>query len=263
MRLAHSATRRRGRCMKQLSGLDASFLYMETPEMPMHVGGLNVFELPAGYKGSFVGDLRRHLAARLPLAPPMRQEVAWMPFNLGNPVWIDAMPDFDAPVVLVKLPKGSGMDALHAKIGELHPKLLDRDRPLWKFHVFEGLAPGPNKEKRVALYTKVHHAAVDGQAAVALAAAIFDVSEQPRNIERQPQPEKKLQIGMAEMLSRVFANQLQQYVNLVKNLPSTVGALTDVAKQGGSAAVAKVRGRGKAAEEESVSLGLAPRPRLN
>jgi len=252
--------------MKQLSGLDASFLYMETPEMPMHVGGLNVFELPAGYKGSFVGDLRRHLAARMPLAPPMRQKLAWMPFNLANPVWIDAIPDFDEHVVLVKLPKGSGMDELHAKIGELHPRLLDRDRPLWKFHVFEGLAPGPNKEKRVALYTKVHHAAVDGQAAVALAAAIFDVSPQPRNIERHPQPEKKLHIGMAEMLSGVFANQLQQYANLVKNLPSTVGALTDVAKQGasgiGSAAVAKVRGRGKGGDE-SVSLGLAPRTRLN
>ena len=53
--------------MKQLSGLDASFLYMETPEMPMHVGALHLFEMPAGYKGNFVADMRRHMAQRLPL----------------------------------------------------------------------------------------------------------------------------------------------------------------------------------------------------
>src|SRR5262245_2721238 len=51
-----------GETMKQLSGLDASFLYLETPEMPMHVGALHLFELPAGYKGKFVRDLRRHVA---------------------------------------------------------------------------------------------------------------------------------------------------------------------------------------------------------
>ncbi len=50
--------------MKQLSGLDATFLYLETPEMPMHVGALHVFELPAGYKGRFVSDLRRHIEHR-------------------------------------------------------------------------------------------------------------------------------------------------------------------------------------------------------
>src|SRR5258706_13378229 len=252
--------------MKQLSGLDASFLYMETPEMPMHVGALHLFEMPAAYKGSFIADLRRHIASRLPIAAALRQKLAWMPFNLANPVWIDAVPDLDELIVPVKLHKGSGMDELHAKIGELHPKLLDRDRPLWKFPGFEGLAPGPNREKRFALYTKVHHAAVDGQAAVALAAAIFDLSPEPRDIEHQPQPEKKLQIGMAEMLSGVFANQLQQYANIVKSLPTTVGALSQVARQGAGgmtgAAVAKVRGKGKP-DEESVSLGLAPRTRLN
>jgi WS/DGAT/MGAT family acyltransferase len=253
--------------MKQLSGLDASFLYLETPEMPMHVGALHLFELPAGYKGSFAADVRRHLAQRLALAAPMRQRLAWMPFNLANPVWIDADPKLEQHVVAIKLPKGSTLADVEAKVGELHPRLLERDRPLWRFHIFEGLAPGPNREKRYAMYTQLHHAAVDGQAAVAMASALFDVSPQPRDIDRQEQPPKKLHIGMAEMLSGVFANQLQQYVNVVKNLPSTVGALSDVARQGasgvGSAAVAKVRGRGKAAAEESVSLGLAPRTRLN
>ena len=234
--------------MKQLSGLDASFLYLETPEMPMHVGALHVLELPAGYKGNFVADMRRHMATRLPLAPALRRKLAWMPFNLANPVWMDAQPDLNEHIVGIRLSKGSGMPQLAQKVGELHPQLLDRDKPLWRFYVFEGLAPGPNKEKRFGLYTQLHHAAVDGQAAVALAAAILDVGPEPRDIERQERPPKKLQIGMAEMLSGVFANQMRQYANIVKALPSTAGALSQLLKQGAggvtSAAIAKVRGKG-------------------
>lgn len=252
--------------MKQLSGLDASFLYMETPEMPMHVGALHVFELPAGYKGNFAADIRKHLASRLPIAPALRRKLAWMPFNLANPVWIDAEPRLDEHIVSIKLPKGSGIAELQAKVAELHPQLLERDKPLWKFHVFEGLAPGPNREKRFGLYTKLHHAAVDGQAAVALAAAVFDVSPEPRDVLRKKRPAKSLDLGMAQMLGGVLANQLHQYANIVKGLPSTVAVLGQVARQGASdvvsSAVAKVRGKAPAADD-SVSVGLAPRTRLN
>lgn len=129
--------------MKQLSGLDASFLYMETPQMPMHVGALHMFEMPASYKGNFLADMRKHMAARLQLAPALRRKLAWMPFNLANPVWVDAELDLDEHIVPIKLKKGSGMAELEAKVGELHPQLLDRDKPLWKFYLFEGLAPGP------------------------------------------------------------------------------------------------------------------------
>ena len=250
--------------MKQLSGLDASFLYMETPEMPMHVGALHLFELPASYKGSFVADMRRHMATRLAIAPALRRKLAWMPLNLANPVWVDAAPDLDQTITSVKLPKGSGLPELQEQVSKLHPLLLDRSQPLWKFYVFEGLAPGPNKDKRVGLYTKIHHAGVDGQAAVALAQAILDLGPQPRDIAQEARPAKKMQIGMAEMLSGVLANQLQQYANIVKALPSTVGTVSQLARQGaGSVAsktVAKVRGKGKG-EDDAGKLGLAPRTR--
>src|SRR5438105_7947517 len=251
--------------MKQLSGLDASFLYMETPEMPMHVGALHLFELPAGYKGSFVADMRKHMATRLAIAPALRRKLAWMPFNLANPVWVDAAPDLDQIITGVKLPKGSGLPELQEQVGKLHPLLLDRSLPLWKFYVFEGLAPGPNKEKRFALYTKIHHAGVDGQAAVALAQAILDLGPQPRDIEHEARPAKKMQIGMAEMLSGVFANQVQQYANMVKALPGKVGILSQVARQGAgnvaTSTVNRVRGKGKG--DEAGKLGLAPRTRWN
>ncbi len=250
--------------MKQLSGLDASFLHLETPQMPMHVGALHLFELPASYRGSFVVDLRAHMATRISLAPALRRKLALMPLNLANPMWVDAAPDLDQHIVAVKLHKGSGLAEMEAKVGELHPGLLDRDRPLWKFHVFEGLAPGPNKEKRFGLYTQLHHAAVDGQAAVALANAILDVSATPRDIKVEPRAAKKAGLGLAQMLSGVLVNQLQQYANIVKALPGAVSALSQVAGGVVDKAVGSVSNKGKTKQTDPArSLGLAPRTRLN
>jgi diacylglycerol O-acyltransferase / wax synthase len=243
--------------MKQLSGLDATFLYLETPEMPMHVGALHVFELPAAYKGRFVNDLRRHMAARLPIAPALRRKLAWMPLNLANPAWVDAEPDMKAHVVELRLPKiakgGTEMGALEALVSRLHPQLLDRTRPLWKFHVVEGLARSADGHKRVALYTQLHHAAVDGQAAVALANATLDATPEPRKIELKPSSRpRKFELGLAEMLSGAVANQMQQLAHLVRSLPSTVGTLSGAAAQ-------VVAGR----KPKVTNLTLAPRTRLN
>ncbi len=172
--------------MQQLSGLDATFLYLEKPEMPMHVGALHVFELPPGYRGKFVTALRRHMASRLPVAAPLRRRLWWMPLNLANPAWVDADPDLREHIVEEPIRKGATLEDLEAAVGRLHPVLLDRRKPLWKFHVFEGLAPSPDGRRRVALYTQLHHAAVDGQAAVALANAILDLSPEPRAVEAKP-----------------------------------------------------------------------------
>lgn len=259
--------------MKQLSGLDASFLYLETAQMPMHVGALHLFELPADYDGDFLADLRAHMAARLPLAPALRRKLAWMPLNLAAPAWVDAEPDLEEHVIGITLPEGSGLAELEAQVGSLHPVLLDRDRPLWKFHVFDGLAPGPNGEPRRALYTQLHHAAVDGQAAVALAQAILDLSPEPREITLKPTRERKGQLGMAEMLRGALANQLEQVGKLVKALPSAVGAISQVAAQSAGGAVGdsvtsllarlKGQGAGKGKGKSVSNLGLAPRTRLN
>lgn len=263
--------------MRQLSGLDASFLYLETAEMPMHVGALHLFELPPGYDGDFLADLRAHIAARLPLVPALRRRLAWMPLNLAAPAWVDAEPDLEAHIVGITLPPGSGQAELEAQVGRLHPVLLERDRPLWKFHVFDGLAPGADGSPRRALYTQLHHAAVDGQAAVALAQAILDLGPEPREIALKPARQRKGQLGLAEMLRGALANQLQQMGSLVKALPGAVGTLTQAAAQvavekaggavGDSVAALWARARGQAARQGksgSVSnLALAPRTRLN
>lgn len=145
--------------MKQLAGLDAAFLHLETAEMPMHVGALHVLELGADYDGDYLLDLRAHIASRLPLAPVLRRRLETMPLNLANPTWVDAEPDLDLHIVGYQMPAGSGLAALEREVGLLHPQLLDRRLPLWKFHVFLGLERGPEGQQQVGLYSQLHHAA--------------------------------------------------------------------------------------------------------
>jgi diacylglycerol O-acyltransferase len=238
---------------KTLSALDASFLYLETPEMPMHVGALHVFELPSGYKGRFVTLLRKHVAARLPIMPALRRKLWWMPLKLGNPAWVDAEPDLDQHIVEIKLGKGAGLAELEAEVGRLHSTLLDRRRPLWKFHVFEGLAPGDSRRKRVGMYTQLHHAAVDGQAAVALATALLDVTAEPRAIEvRVSTRPRKVKLGLAEMVSGTVAHQVQQLGQLLRSLPGAASAVSGVAAK----AVA-------ARDKAKPGFALAPRMRYS
>ena len=257
--------------MKQLSGLDASFLYLETAEMPMHVGALHLFELPASYRGDFLVDMRHHMATRIPHAPVLRRKLAWMPLNLAAPAWVDAEPDLEEHIVGIDMAPGSGIAELEQKVGELHAVLLDRSRPLWKFHVFDGLAPGARGEQRRALYTQLHHAAVDGQAAVALAQAILDLSPEPREMPLRPAGARQGQLGMTQMLRGALANQLEQVGSLVKAIPSTVGAISQVAAQTAGSAVgqtvasvwSRVKGEGAKPARTVSNLGLAPRTRLN
>jgi WS/DGAT/MGAT family acyltransferase len=162
--------------------------------------------------------------------PVLRRKLWWMPLNLANPAWVDAEPDLNQHIVEIKLPKaarsGDGLAQLEAQVAALHPVLLDRKRPLWKFHIFEGLAPSTHGHKRVALYSQLHHAAVDGQAAVALANAILDVTPEPRAIELQPSKRTKtFRLGMGESLRGALARQIEQVSNIIKELPGTVGTL--------------------------------------
>jgi diacylglycerol O-acyltransferase / wax synthase len=246
--------------MKRLSGLDATFLHLETPEMPMHVGALHVFELPKGFKGKFVTALRQPMSERLPLAPPLRRRLWMMPMNITNPVWVDAEPDMAQHIVEHKLPPRTRnvVAALEKLVGKLHVQLLDRRRPLWKFHVVEGLSPLGDGGQRVAMYTQLHHAAVDGQAAVALANAILDMSAEPqaRDIKSSSR-EKRFKLSMVEMVSGAITSELQQITHLIRSLPETAGSLGSAAGRM-AARSALISGR-----KATGSLGLAPRMALN
>ena len=82
--------------MEELSGLDAAFVYLETPNQHLHVSLVMVLD-PAGMPGGYSFDgLKRHLAARLHRVPLMRRRLAAAPWSLGRPVWVDTDTDIDA-----------------------------------------------------------------------------------------------------------------------------------------------------------------------
>ena len=214
--------------MDHLSGLDATFLYMETPETPMHVGGLNIYELPVGYEGDFLDNLREHIAQRMHLAPVFRRKLVNMPFELANPIWVlDEDLDMEYHIRSTVLPKPGTRAQLDKLVGRLHSSLLDRSRPLWEFFVIEGLEspPGaPAGTKHVAFYSKVHHAALDGAAGVALATAIMDISPIARHVRPAPRrPSMSTDnFGIAELAAAGVKNSAIQALKMAKTLPTLV-----------------------------------------
>lgn len=215
--------------MDHLSGLDATFLYFETPEMPMHVGSVHLVDLPPGYQGDFYDDVREHLAKRMHLAPLFQRKLALMPFELANPVWVDDEDvDLDYHVRRVSLARPGTMLQLEQMIGRLHSSLIDRSRPLWEFYVIEGFHTG-----QVAFYTKIHHAAMDGQAGVLLGQAVFDLTSTPRTVKppRQRARANRYQLGIAELAGAALSNTVRQYVKLARMLPEMGSAAKSLLKR--------------------------------
>jgi len=148
--------------MKRLSALDALFLYMETPETPMHVASLTIFK-PETPGGDLFARFRAHTAARLDLLPSYRRRLESTPLGLDHPVWVvDDKLDLDYHLRHAALPKPGGMAELRALVAQLHAIPLDRTRPLWEYTFIEGLEDGA-----FAVYVKVHHSAMDGVAGMA------------------------------------------------------------------------------------------------
>ena len=157
--------------MNHLSGMDAMFLHIESPEMPMHIGPLNVLDLPPGSTGDFYEDAKKMMSERLHLAAVFTRKLELMPFDLADPGWVeDEDIDIDYHVRHVTLPKPGTNRQLQQYVARLHSSLLDRSRPLWEVFIIDGLKSG-----QVALYTKVHHAGVDGVAGANLVVGVQDV----------------------------------------------------------------------------------------
>lgn len=251
--------------MKSLSGLDATFLYLETPETPMHVGSLNLYELPKGFKGSFHQAVRRHIATRAHLAPIFSRRLAFMPFDLGHPMWVEA-DALDLDFHIRKVPgKRLTIRQVEATAARLHGRLIDREHPLWEFYVFDDIAPDPRmgiEGRLVGFYSKIHHAALDGKGGTVLANAVLDLSATPREVapadpSRKGRTAGDLKIG--EMIGAVFSNSLAQYAKLARSLPAAATSL------GGAVARQSIAGgdKGITSLRPKAPIQLAPRTIFN
>ncbi len=237
-----------------LGGLDGLFLHLETSTMPMHVGSMHVYRLPKGYRGDFTARVRRHLAGRLHLSPVFTRRLASTPLRLSNPAWVDSDEvDLDYHVRHVHLPPPGDFAALERCVARLHAAPMDRSRPFWEFYVIDGL----DRPGCIGFYGKVHHAALDGQAAVALVRAFLDLSPRPRPVPPAPAASHS-PAGTAALLKTAAASQLRETRRVLELLPGLVKAGSQVA----AAAVAqRVRERLDAASA-SAEPGAAHTPPL-
>jgi diacylglycerol O-acyltransferase / wax synthase len=189
---------------KKLSSLDASFLYLETPEMPMHVGSMAIFRLPDGYKGDFFEEFKAMIASRLHIAPILKARLEKAPLDIDHPSWVeDDQFDIDRHIFRASLPAPRDRATLERIVGWMHAKLLNRARPLWEFYVFEGM-----KDNEIGLYSKMHHACIDGGAGAALTSMIYDITPVPRQVDPPTAPK------VAQEPRDIAANLIDSYQQL-------------------------------------------------
>jgi WS/DGAT/MGAT family acyltransferase len=213
---------------ERLTPLDASFLYLERPAMHMHVAGLSVLDPSTRSDGRLrFEDVERVFAARLHMAPRLRQKVKMVPYSLTLPVWVDdAAFDLDFHLRRAALPSPGGRVELSQQVQRILSRPLDRSKPLWELYVIEGLEDG-----QVATLMKVHHAMVDGLSGMYLTAALFDLSpEVPDDAPApawHPDPEPSSQQLLREAAQTVFKHPVQGLMNALEAIrrSSPVAAL--------------------------------------
>jgi WS/DGAT/MGAT family acyltransferase len=211
--------------VEQLSGLDASFLYLETPTLHMHVEMVVVFDpstVPGGY--SFA-KMQARIASRTHQAPVFRRLLVEVPFRLGHPVWVDDPAfDIDYHVRRTAVPSPGGLHELAELAGDIASRKLDRSKPLWEIWVVEGLGAG-----HVAVIAKMHHSTVDGMSGAALLSVLFDLEPDPG-----PEPEYEVPTGpprlpsSAELISEALAARLFRPFELTRDVLRTGQRLLDV-----------------------------------
>ncbi|HVV10136.1 wax ester/triacylglycerol synthase family O-acyltransferase [Amycolatopsis sp.] len=203
--------------MQPLSGLDASFLYLETPSQVLHICGLLTLDgstMPGGY--SFA-EFRRKLRDRIAEIPEFRRKLHNSPLNLLHPMWVeDDEFDLDRHLHRVAVPSPGGREELAELCGHFAGQPLDRARPLWEMYVIEGLP-----DDGVAVLLKMHHATADGVAGANLIAYLCGLEPDSLlplpDAEQNPQPPSHL-----DLLRKSVSSLAKRPVEVAKLLPDLV-----------------------------------------
>jgi diacylglycerol O-acyltransferase len=222
---------------ERLTGLDASFLYLETPTLHMHVAMVAILDpstVPDGY--SF-RRIRQMIVERIPLVPVFQRRLVEVPLRLGHPVWVDD-PEFDIDnhVRRAALPAPGGPRELGDFAADVTSRQLHRDRPLWEMWIVEGL-----KGDRIAIVAKMHHSTIDGVSGAELLGVLFDLEPEP------PEPagrgERRLDLRVPsnfELVSHALLANLLRPIGIGRMVWRTTQAVAGIRKvrQGGSAKAA-------------------------
>lgn len=212
--------------MKQLTGLDASFLYAETPNAPMHISGLSIYDQSTAPGGKVrFKEIVQNTNNRLMGLPVMTQKLLKVPLNFDHPYWVtDGAYDPEFHIRHIALPKPGDWRQLCIVISRLHARQLDRAHPLWELYIIEGLDNVEGVPKgSFAMFSKTHHAAIDGTSGMELTAATHDLTADytasrgaSRTIAVDTEP------SSIELILRAQFNNIRKPLNFVSVARNTI-----------------------------------------
>ena len=225
--------------MRQLSGIDVSFLNMETPTVFGHVSSLNIYDPTTAPGGAGLDVTKQIILERMDQLVPFRRRLVEVPLGLDLPYWVeDDTFDIDFHVRHHAVAPPGTPEQLADAVSRIVSRPLDRSRPLWELYVIEGLEGG-----RIAQLTKVHHATIDGASGALMLAALLDADPGvrptgvPATWESEPVPSD------AELLQRTWGEYLRrpekflrQNLRMIRELAASTGngglrALADLVAQ--------------------------------
>jgi WS/DGAT/MGAT family acyltransferase len=222
--------------MERMSGLDATFLYFETPNMHMHVLGVIVFDPATASEPYSFERVKEVMRNRLHLVPTFRRKLAPVPFNMHHPVWVeDANFDLDYHIRRIGCPAPGSEKELAELVGDVASRPLDRSRPLWEMYIVEGLQNG-----YVASIAKMHHATIDGVSGANLMVHLFDL-EPDAVVEPEATPwEPDRMPSDVERLAYATVSRMRRPLNIFKVLPQTIRSVSNVVsrRRGGEGGMA-------------------------
>jgi len=197
--------------------MDSTFLYIETPTSPMHIGAVAIVEGTLKFD-----EFKKTIASRIHQVPKLRQRLVEVPFSIDHPYWVDD-PDFniDMHIDHIALPKPGSWKNLRRLASKIFSEPLDKSKPLWSFTFVEGLDTlSQVKPGSIAIISKIHHVAIDGIGGAGLLGIVFDLGPQvnkipePREFKPAPLP-NELAIILKSTMS--FAQKPLKFPNLLKN----------------------------------------------
>ena len=211
--------------MERLTGMDASFLYLETEAGHMHVAMVGIYDVSTMPDGYSFEQLRQHIADRLHVVPPFRRRLVEVPFQFHHPVWVeDPAFDLDHHVRRITCPAPGGRRELAQVAGEIASVPLDRSRPLWEAWVIEGL-----KHDRVGFVVKVHHAAIDGASGAEIMTALYDLTPDAARVEAESIPTERVPTEL-ELITYATVSKLRRAWEVVPLVGRTVGSVATLAR---------------------------------
>lgn len=211
--------------MQQLAALDNMFLRMESKRVPAHVSSLIFLEPTTSGKEWGISDVRKMLESRIHLVPPLRRRLAYVPGNLDHPYWIED-PDFDLDYHLRHraLPRPGNRKQLEDLICQIFMRTLDRTRPLWEIYLIEGLEKG-----QMALFTKMHHACIDGVSGQEIMSTLLDLTPKVRKVPPPERAWKPEQVpAPLDLLTRAAKNYISMPRRLLDILPQTMTSIKNL-----------------------------------